>query len=57
MFIKEKKILHCTSYRTIRNYDSSVEQNFKTETSGRHIESCAEKCYGMTKGIHSYLDK
>jgi len=56
MLIREK-ILYCTSYRQIRNYDSSVEQNFNTALSSRHIDICAERCYGMTRGIQTAAGK
>jgi len=32
-------------------------KNFSIEMSGTQIDNCVENCYGMTKGIHSSLDK
>ena len=55
MPIKET-FVYCKRYRKIFNYDSSVEQNFSTEMSVKHIDNCAEICYGITKRIHSNLD-
>jgi len=56
MLIKEK-ILYCTSYRQIRNCDSSVRQNFNNAFSGRHIDICVEISCGMTMGIQTAVGK
>jgi hypothetical protein len=56
MLIK-KTVYYCTSYGKFSNYDLSVEQTCNADMSGKHVYKCAENCYGITKGVHSNLDK